>query len=282
MGQPSSRPVAIVTGASSGIGREAALQLGRRGYSVGLLARRARRLEAVAEEIALARGEAMALPTDVSDRLQVNGAVQAVLSGWGRVDVLVNNAGFAVHGLVQECQPTDFERQMAANYLGAVYCTMAVLPVMLRQRSGCVINVSSISGKVPSPLSAGYCASKFALEAFSSSLRLELRGTGVSVVTVCPGYTEGQFDEATVKRRRLERRTLLRAMPAAAVAETIVKAAERPRREFIMPMPLKLLALAYGVAPSIVDWWQSRFSSPAAFGPVVERDESCGGKEPTL
>jgi short-subunit dehydrogenase len=219
----------------------------------------------------------MALPTDVSDRLQVNGAIQAILGDWGRVDVLVNNAGFAVYGLVQECRPADFERQMAANYLGAVYCTLAVLPSMIHRRSGCIINVSSISGKVPSPLAAGYCASKFALEAFSSSLRLELRGRGVSVVTVCPGYTETEFDEATVQRRPLQRRVLLKAMPATAVARTIVKAAERPRREFVMPIPLKLLALAYGLAPGLVEWYQARFRNPVASSPTVKQDERHGG-----
>lgn len=281
MKRSSRRGVVIVTGASSGIGKQAALQFGQRGYCVGLLARRVQRLEAVAEEIASAGGEAMALPTDVSDRSQVDGAVQAVLDRWGRVDVLVNNAGFAVHGLVQECQPADFERQMAVNYLGAVYCTLAVLPAMIRQGLGCVINVSSISGKVPSPLSAGYCASKFALEAFSSALRLELHDTGIAVVTVCPGYTEAEFDEATVKRRPLERRTILQAMPAAAVARIIVKAAGRPRREFVTPLPLKLLVLAYGLAPGLVDRWQLKFRHPVAGRLTVEGDESYGGKEPT-
>jgi short-subunit dehydrogenase len=148
---------------------------------------------------------------------------------------------------------------------------------MIRRRSGCIINVSSISGKVPSPLAAGYCASKSALEAFSSSLRLELRDRGVSVVTVCPGYTETEFDEATVQRRPLKRRALLKAIPAAAVARTIVKAAERPRREFVMPVPIKLLALTYGLAPGLVEWYQARFRKPDASSPAVERDERYGG-----
>lgn len=277
MSQAFCRQVVIVTGASSGIGREAALQFGARGYRVGLLARRVQRLKAVAEEIALAGGEGMPLSADVSDRSQVNRSVQAIVDRCGRVDVLVNSAGFGVYGLVQECQPVDFERLIAVNYLGAVYTTMAVLPMMIRQGRGCIVNVSSISGKVPSPLSAGYCASKSALEAFSSALRMELRGTGISVVTVCPGYTQGDFDEAMVKRRPMQRRTLLQAMPAATVAQTIVEAAERPRREFVMPGALKLLAVAYSVAPGLVDWWQSRFRHPAAASSTGERDGSFGG-----
>ena len=278
MAQSPSRRVVIVTGASSGIGRETALQFGRRGCRLGLLARRRERLEAVAEEIASAGGEAMALPTDVSHRLQVYRAVQAVLDRWGRIDVLVNNAGFGVYGAVEECRPSDFERQIGVNYLGAVYCTLAVLPSMTGQRSGCIINVSSISGRVPSPLSAGYCASKFALEAFTSALRLELRDRGISVVTVCPGYTEAEFDEATIKRRPQARRALLKAMPAAAVARTIIQGAERPRREYVVPIPLRLLVLVYGVAPGLVDWWQSRFRDPAATGPSVGRDGGYGAR----
>jgi len=268
--------VIIVSGASSGIGRETALRFGKGGHCLGLLARRVERLEAIAGEIASAGGEAMALPTDVSDRLQVERAVQAVLDRWGRVDVLVNNAGFGVHGSVQECPPFDFERQIAVNYLGAVYCTLAVLPNMTRQGSGCIINVSSISGRVPSPLSAGYCASKFALEAFTCALRLELRDSGISVVTVCSGYTEAEFDEAMIKRRPLERRTLLKALPAAAVADTIVQAVARPRREYVMPRSLRLLVLAYGLAPGLVDWWQSRFRNPGAISGAVERDKRYG------
>ncbi|MBI1884967.1 MAG: SDR family NAD(P)-dependent oxidoreductase [Chloroflexi bacterium] len=268
----SSCPVAIVTGASSGIGRETALLLGRRGYCVGLLARRLERLEQVAEEVIAAGGAAAPLPTDVASRVQVNRAVEAIVRRWGRVDLLVNNAGFGVYGLVSECEPADFERQVQVNYLGAVYCTLAALPTMLQQESGCIINVSSISGKVPSPLSAGYCASKSALGAFSAALRMELRGRGVSVVTVCPGYSEGEFDEAMVKRRPLERRNLLRPVAAASVARTIVRAAERPRRELVTPSALRLLALGYHVMPGLIDWWQSKFRN----GPGEARGDSDG------
>lgn len=244
--------VAIVTGASSGIGRATALALAREGVRVALAARRKERLLAVAEEIHAAGAEALAVPTDVAEEAEVRALVDATVARWGRIDVLVNNAGIGLLARVAETSPREFERLMAVNFFGAVYGILAVLPLMLRQGSGRIVNVSSVVGKRATPYRAAYAASKFALVGLSEALRMELRGTGVHVTCVCPIGTESEFWEKETNRLGVPGRRGP-VQPAEHVAGRIVRALRRPRPEVHPFPPARLLFLANALAPGLVD-----------------------------
>lgn len=256
--------VVLVTGASSGIGRAVARQFGIRHARVALVARRRGRLEEVAEEIERAGGEPLVIPADLAEQQSAEEAVRTVDQRWGRLDVLVNNAGYGVFGTVEECLPEDFLQQMKVNYLAAVYAVKAALPLMRRQAVGAIINVSSVSGKATSPFDAPYCASKFALSAFTSILRMELAGTGISVSLICPGHTKTEWDGAVVKRRPYIVRTPLRPMAPERVAREIVACTEKPRHEVLIPKILTLLVVMQALFPGLYEALQSRFRRPKA------------------
>ena len=160
--------VALVTGASSGIGARLAGDLAARGVRVALVARRAERLEQLAAELGPSR--AMAIACDVSSRPAVEAAVARVLDHWDRLDLLVNNAGLARHGLFKDEDPDTFARLMEINYLGTVWAIRAVLPAMRRRGEGWIVNVSSVAGKLGQPDESAYTASKFAVTGLSEAL----------------------------------------------------------------------------------------------------------------
>lgn len=255
--------VVVITGASSGIGRATALQFAAEGARVALLARRQALIETLAKEIEQAGGKAIAIPTDVTNREQVQAAVTIIEKLWQRIDVLINNAGYGVYGTVENCEPEDFEGQIQVNYLGVVYTTKAFLPLMRRQRSGTIINVSSICGKVVTPLDSGYCASKFALNAFTTILRKELENTGISVCLVCPGFTETGWENAVVQRsNRSPLRRILPAMSSEYVAKIIVTCSRKPKPEIIIPNILRLIILAQNIMPKFYEWFYFKVRYP--------------------
>ncbi|NQX43707.1 SDR family oxidoreductase [Paenibacillus tritici] len=182
-------PVALITGTSSGFGLLTALTLARRGYRVIAtmrdLGRQTELLQQAEQAGVLERIHLMTL--DVTDEASIASALQAILGRFGRVDVLVNNAGFAVGGFVEEVGMAEWRRQMETNFFGLIAVTKAVLPLMREQRSGLIINVSSVSGLTGFPGYGPYAASKFAVEGFSESLRQEMLSFGVRVVLVEPG-----------------------------------------------------------------------------------------------
>ena len=176
--------VALITGASSGIGKVCAEYLASRGYLVfGTSRRPAKSDDNTVQMIAM----------DVDDDQSVERAVQEVLSSTGRLDAVVNNAGFGVLGAVEDTSIEEAKAQMETNFFGVLRVCRAVLPTMRRQGSGHIINISSLAGIVGLPFNGLYCASKFALEGLSESLRLELRQFGVWVVLVEPGDFRSQF-----------------------------------------------------------------------------------------
>ncbi|MCY2931457.1 MAG: SDR family NAD(P)-dependent oxidoreductase [Planctomycetota bacterium] len=187
------RPVAIITGASSGIGRATALAYARKGYAVVLAARRAGALAEVAAACGLAGGTGLPVPTDVTDAAQVNALVARAVEAFGRVDVMVNNAGFGVHALVHQISDEQMRRAMAVNFYGVLYGCRAVVPVMQAARRGHIFNVSSVIGKRGSPYNGAYCAAKFAVSGLTESLRVEMIDWHIRVTLVCPGMTATEF-----------------------------------------------------------------------------------------
>lgn len=182
--------VVIITGASSGIGRAYALAFARRGARVVLAARRAARLEEVRAEIATYAADVLCVPTDVTDDAQLEHLVQTTLNRYGRIDILINNAGVVMQGMLHNHDPKRAREMVNTNLAAAINLARLCLPPMLAQRSGVIINVSSVGGAVPNATTPAYTATKAGLNAFSSALRRQLEGTGVRVVTVLPAYTD--------------------------------------------------------------------------------------------
>jgi clavulanate-9-aldehyde reducatase len=189
---PSGR-VAAVTGASSGIGEATALSLAEQGYAVALGARRADRIEALAQRIEADGGRAVAIATDVGDEEQARAFVRGAHEQLGGLDVLVNNAGVMLLGPVEGAETEDWRRMVDVNVMGVLYCTHAALPLMRESGGGHVVNVSSVAGRRASLGAAVYNFTKFGLTGFSEGLRQEALHAGVRVTVVEPGFVETEL-----------------------------------------------------------------------------------------
>ncbi|AWI31606.1 oxidoreductase [Streptomyces tirandamycinicus] len=193
-----SSKVALVTGASSGIGEAAALELHARGFTVYGAARRVERMSGLAE-----RG-VRTIAMDVTDEDSMRAGVDRIVAETGRIDVLVNNAGYGSYGPVEEVALEEARHQFEVNVFGAARLTQLVLPHMRSRRHGRIINITSMGGKIHTPLGAWYHGTKFALEGFSDSLRMEVRPFGVDVVIVEPGAIRTEWSSiAAGKLRKL-------------------------------------------------------------------------------
>jgi short-subunit dehydrogenase len=180
--------VAVVTGASSGIGWALAMALAREGARVGLVARRREALEQLAAEIGQAGGTAAAAPADVGERQAVVAAIHDLAARLGPVDLLVANAGVGAPTRLEPFNVADMEKMFRVNMLGVIYAVEAVLPEMLRRGRGHLAAVSSLAAYKGLPGESAYCGSKAAVNAFMEGLRIQLRGKGVAVTTICPGF----------------------------------------------------------------------------------------------
>lgn len=188
--------VAIVTGASSGIGAATARLLAGSKMAVVLAARRADRLDPLQVEIEAAGGRALALPTDVTDRDAVEVMVRTAREWFERVDLLVNNAGVMLLAPATQLLVEEWDRMLDVNVRGVLYCTAAVLPVMLEQGGGHIVNVSSVAGRRPFPGGTVYSATKSAVRALSAGLRTELSpGHGIRVTDIQPGVVDTELTE---------------------------------------------------------------------------------------
>lgn len=233
--------VFFITGASSGIGKRIALALAGSGATLLLAARNEKSLTEVANQIRAQGGEAFIYPVDLSRKEEVEKVSRLILSRFGRVDLLINNAGFGVFDPVVRGDPEDWEKMMTVNYLASVRLIRAFLPQMLSQREGHIINVASIAGKLGSPFFAGYNASKFAIVGFSESLFIELLGTGVNVTTICPGPIDTPFFKEGEMERVLGKRGAKFLLPPEKVVRAVLKAIEKKPREVILPGYMKLV-----------------------------------------
>lgn len=234
--------VALVTGASSGLGRALSLRLAREGYRVGLVARREAALESLRREIVDGGGMAAVLPCDVSDREAAHGAVRACAEYLGPVELLIANAGISENTFADRLVADDVERLMRTNFLGAVYFAEALLPKMLERGRGHLVAVSSLAGFGGLPKTAAYAASKAALRVFFESLRLDLRETPVDVTVISPGYVRSPMTAQNAH-----------AMPFLVelddAVDRIYTAIEARRPSLLFPLPLAALAWTAQIFP---------------------------------
>jgi short-subunit dehydrogenase len=255
-------PSVVVTGASSGIGEATAYRFAREGARLTLIARRTDRLRAVAKSVEALGGKARVETLDVAQDDDVRAAIRGAVEAFGTVDVLVNNAGFGLYAPLEVVPRADVERVFQVNTFGALSCIQAVLPFMRRRGRGLIINVSSIVGKRALPMTGVYGATKHALQALSDALRMELRGTGVEVSVVCPGYTATEFSDKVVDygvpRKRPKGSGV---MSAAEVAEVIFQCAKSPKREVVLTGKGRLLVFLERFLPRLADRAISRVIS---------------------
>jgi NADP-dependent 3-hydroxy acid dehydrogenase YdfG len=221
--------VVIITGASSGIGAATAKLLAKHGASVVLGARRSDRLEAIAKEIHSAGGIADYQTLDVTQRSQLEAIVQFAQHKFSRVDVLINNAGVMPLSTLDQLKVEEWDRMIDVNIKGVLYGIAAALPIMKAQKSGQIINLSSIGGHAVSPTAAVYCATKFAVGAISEGLRQEVGGD-MRVTVISPGVTESELADSisdeTARKGMQEFRRL--SIPAEAIARAILFAIAQP------------------------------------------------------
>jgi NAD(P)-dependent dehydrogenase (short-subunit alcohol dehydrogenase family) len=240
--------VAIVTGASSGIGWAIALALAERGTRVALGARNLATLQELADKIQSRGGEALAVLTDVTRQEQVEQLAQETLSKWGQIDILISNAGQYIRCPITELTISLLEQSMAVNFYGGVYAVLAVLPHMLSRRSGHIVLVSTMNAKKGLPPDAPYVAAKFALSGFGEVLRQELYRTGVDVTTVYPG----RVDTPMIQNLRVP--WISTKISAETVTRAIVRSIERRKAEVILPPQTKLLHYLNFLSPRLGDW----------------------------
>jgi short-subunit dehydrogenase len=265
--QPLAGAVALVTGASSGIGYAAALSLARRGVHIAATARREDRLRELAAAIAGETGGAqtLVLPADLTAPGEPERVARAAEAWQGRVDILVNNAGFGRMRPLPDLDPAaDIIPQLNLDLQAPILLARALLPGMLARRSGVIINVDSVAGLVAIPPFSIYSAAKYGLRGFNDALRREVQAGGVKVCLLCPGPVRTEFAEHTGRRRgpedRLSDRT---AASAEQVGELIAGLARRPRRMAVIPWYYRLPVFLADMFPGLIDILLNRFYVPS-------------------
>lgn len=255
--------VVLITGASSGFGAHAAHLFAQEGAKVVLAARRLDRLQKLADEIQSKGGEALAVPVDVANNAEINLMVATTLDLYERIDILFNNAGFGrLNWLESLDSGRDIQTQINVNLTGLIQVSRAVLPQMIKQGSGHIINMSSVAGLVAPPLYSVYAATKYGVRGFSTALRREVKHLGIDVSSVYPGPAETEFGKHTGKnsvKGEIHAPNWME-MSADFVAKKVVQLANHPRRSMILPWWFALIISLDNHFPAISDLLQSRFA----------------------
>jgi short-subunit dehydrogenase len=249
--------VVIITGASSGIGQQIAYKLAEQGAWLTLAARDADNLQEVANICSHLGAKVIVVPTDVSDKTQCLSLIERTIEKYGRIDTLINNAGFAVAAKFTDMKElTVLEKIMQVNFFGGVYCTHYALPYLIKSQ-GRLVAVSSLRGILPSGTADGYGASKHAMSEFYASLRNELSDTGVTVTVIYPSWVKTGITGRALRADGTKKGEVSvhenNGMPADKCAKIIVAAAGKRKRQVIMTFEGKLGQWLRLIAPSVVD-----------------------------
>lgn len=249
--------VVIITGASYGIGQELALQLAKKGAWLALGARNIERLEEISQKCTKLGGRVIVIPTDVGIKSQCQNLIERTVTEYGRVDTLINNAGFGVASRFDEMNDLAlFEQVMQVNFFGSVYCTYYALPY-LKKTQGRLVGISSLRGKFPSATADGYGESKHAMAGFFDSLRVELMDTGVSVTMIYPGWVNTGMTSRTLALNGDPLGQISahekNAMPVETCARQIIQTVQKRKREVIMTLQGKFGLWLRLIAPGIVE-----------------------------
>lgn len=255
--------VILITGASSGFGEEAARLFAVEGCKVVLAARRLDRLQSLAVEIQNAGGEAFAIPVDLNVPAEIEVMVQTAHDLYGRIDILFNNAGYGSVDWFEKLDPErNIETIIKVNLIGTMLVTRAVLPHMLKNRNGHIINMSSVAGLIAAPLITTYAAGKYGVRAFTDALRREVAPFGVKVTGIYPGPAVTEFGKKlkNTKSRETIKRLRYPHLSSEYVANRVVDVAKRPVRSLVIPWWFRVITMFDTLFPVIVDWILYLFS----------------------
>jgi NADP-dependent 3-hydroxy acid dehydrogenase YdfG len=256
-------PTVLITGASQGSGKATALLFASKGYDVVMVARQPERLAAAAAQVQREGTSAVAIPGDVGDSQQVRAIVQKALDACGNIDVLVNNAGICLTGAIEQTTSEDWQQLMNTNFWGCVNTIQEILPHFLQRKTGTIVNVGSIGGKMPLPHMTAYCASKYAVTGLTETLRLELAPQGIHVCAVHPGMINSDFleraqfrdrDDPAVELRRQKMTELLKSdwtNQPEDIAKAIWDAVKNQRAEVTVG-PVFVASEAYRLFPGLM------------------------------
>jgi NAD(P)-dependent dehydrogenase (short-subunit alcohol dehydrogenase family) len=274
--------VVFITGGSRGLGLVLARQLVAEGARVALLARDEAELERAAADLRARGGSVLTLPGDVTSREAIESAVARAAAHFGRLDVLINNAGIIQTGPFEHMNLRDFEQALGVHFFGPLYATLAALPHLKKRAGARIVNIASIGGKLPVPHLLPYCASKFALVGFSSGLRTELARHRIPVTTVCPGlmrtgsHLNAQFKGKQAKEYfwfALSASLPLTAIPAESAAAQILTACRRGDAELVIGWTYRMAARLAPLVPGVVARGLALFNRlmPGPTGPEGDR-----------
>lgn len=249
--------VALVTGASSGIGWELARQLAKSGYKVGIVARREQPLRDLATRVAEFGGTALPLVADVGSREQIEAAVATVRSQLGPIDLVIANAGVGRPTLRDPVNMADVEETFRINLMGVVYTLSAALPDMLARKSGHLVAVSSLAAYRGLPAESAYCASKAAVNVYMDGLRIHLRGTGVRTTTICPGFVTTPMTETNTFY-------MPQLMTAEYAVGKMLRAIARGRKVYNFPWRLHVMVkLSRWLPDGVINWVMGDYDQEA-------------------
>ena len=251
---------AIVTGASSGIGREIALELARQGARSVVIARRKERLVELADEVTAIGGQVEPVVGDITDPEVRRQAVDVAQSQFGGLDILVNNAGIGALGRFEDADPDRLRQIMEVNFFSLVEMTRQALPLLKQGIRPIIVNISSILGHRGTPHNSEYCASKFAVQGFSESIRTELVRHPIDVLVVSPGTTETEFFDSVIERTGAPSWPEHAAVTAATVAKQTVRAMRLGRHEIIPYRWGRVLCWLNRLSPRLVDRIMARYA----------------------
>ncbi len=273
---PPSSPVAIVTGASSGIGKATAKHLAQAGYQVVLAARRADMLDALAQEIQAAGGKALSVPTDLADTQATSELLKRSMEAFGKLDLIVNNAGYSPIGALEQLTPEQVRHTFEVNLFSGLQLIAEVIPIYREQGFGRIINIGSLTSRFPSPLAVAYAGTKGGMEAAMDCLRLEIATWNIQISIVIPGFVDTPaFETAMASGEELRNdptniyqklmfdlegfanEQLKNAASSEQVAEAVLKAAraKRPRAYYYVPFSSTVIQGMMRLLPSrLIDW----------------------------
>lgn len=249
--------IIIITGASSGIGKELAMQLAERGAALSLAARNEKQLNEVAEKCKLKSDKVITVATDVSKKDQCKNLIEETINNFGKIDILINNAGITMWTMFEDITEIDLvEKIMKVNYLGSVYCTHYALPY-LKKSKGLIVGISSLTGRTGVPTRTAYSASKFAMTGFFDSLRIELKKFCVGVTMIYPGFVDTEIRGKELggdgKLIGVNKLANTKTMDVKTCVNIIVKAIAKRKREVVMTFKGRFGLKLKLISPSFVD-----------------------------